>query len=200
MTPPILIEIQYQVNEDFMARPIRCEISVYSIYNVHPVVLVFVIKGFFNNATKEKFNTSNTEYALKTSLKFWAEECLLLSSTSISKHITRLPMDKLVALGYVPTSGALSLTALEYKSDPTVKRIYSVINNRANVTDQILEHTKRQLTSILEEEDNIEDSNITIIKNRIQEGIQFIDGQRSTLSNSQVNKKKYTEEDFIFIY
>jgi hypothetical protein len=48
--PPILIELQYQVNQDFMLRLIKYSFNAYKRYKVLPIVLVIVTKSFSSAA------------------------------------------------------------------------------------------------------------------------------------------------------
>ncbi|KAI8050003.1 hypothetical protein BDF21DRAFT_432736 [Thamnidium elegans] len=157
-----------------MTSLIRSSTSVYNRYKVLPIVLIFAIKGFSDNTTKEEFTTNKRQYLLKISSKFWAKECSLSSIASINEHIIQSPTDESVVLGYFLISGSLSLMLLEHKSNPTVQLIYNITmqiflregNGKASkkiVTDQILEDTKRQLEKILEE-DTTQEPDIKKIK------------------------------------
>ncbi|KAI9355169.1 hypothetical protein BD770DRAFT_391337 [Pilaira anomala] len=53
--PPILVEVQHQVDQRFMLRLINYCANVYERYEVLPVVLVFVVEKFSNTILKKSF-------------------------------------------------------------------------------------------------------------------------------------------------
>jgi hypothetical protein len=139
-----------------MRRLIKCSLSAYSRYKVHPVVLIFAIKGFSGTAIEKEFAIASKKFFFKTDSKFWAKECLLLSSKSILDFINQSPMDPIVAIWYFLTSGAVSLASLKYQSDPTVQLLYhiskKIVMNERDKKDKfvnpILEGVKKQLKKL----------------------------------------------------
>jgi hypothetical protein len=75
--PPILFEVQNQVNHEFMNRVIGYSLSAYCRYKVYPIVLIFAIKSI---EVEEEFVVANKKPFLEIESKFWAKKCFLLSS------------------------------------------------------------------------------------------------------------------------
>ncbi|ORE00691.1 hypothetical protein BCV72DRAFT_178336, partial [Rhizopus microsporus var. microsporus] len=82
--PPILIEIQYRVNQEFMLRLINYASDVYKRYKMLPIVLVIVTKSFSSAEFQNEFTVSAEGLLLETGCKFWAKKCFLLTADAVS--------------------------------------------------------------------------------------------------------------------
>ncbi|KAI8085507.1 hypothetical protein BDF21DRAFT_328178, partial [Thamnidium elegans] len=118
--PPILIGIQYLVDQDFMLRLIRYASSTYDRYRVFPLVLVIAIKGFSSTTFRREFTVSSKGFLLEANCLFWAKQCLLLSADSIVGHLNQTMLGPMVALGYVITSHPPCLVPTQHKDNPTL--------------------------------------------------------------------------------
>ncbi|KAG2221286.1 hypothetical protein INT45_000199 [Circinella minor] len=68
--PPILIECQYHVNQDFMLRVIQYSSNVYRRYKMLPIVLAIVTKSFSKEKFQDEFTTSKDGFLLDASYSF----------------------------------------------------------------------------------------------------------------------------------
>jgi ElaB/YqjD/DUF883 family membrane-anchored ribosome-binding protein len=216
--PPILIEFQDKVSCDFMARLIKYSLSAYGRYKIYPIVLIFAIKGFSSAVVEKDFTVASKKFFLKTDSKFWAKECLLLSSKSILGYVGESPMNPIVAMGYFITSGAVSLASLKHQSDPTVRLLYQTSkqlimnemdkkNKSVKSIGSVLENIKRQIENIVDEDENTSRSAVKKIKHSIEKSLELINEQSKQLeceniaesSQSSITGNKYTEKDILFI-
>lgn len=107
--PPVLIEVQNQVDQRFMLRLINYCANVYDRYEVLPVVLVFVVEKFSNTIFEESFvEKANAPYILETQCEHWAKSANFVSAKSIENYIQG-SMDPFVALAYFTSSQAQNL-------------------------------------------------------------------------------------------
>jgi hypothetical protein len=97
--PPVLIELQYQVDQDFMLRIIKYASHVYKWYKVLPVIVVFVTKSFSSADFQREFITLKNSVLLEAICQFWAKRCFLLTPDAFRKHSNTRPLDPIVALG-----------------------------------------------------------------------------------------------------
>lgn len=71
--PSILIELQYQVDQNFMLRLIKYASHTYIRYKVLPTVLVVVIKSFSSADFQREFTISRNGLLLEASCKSWVK-------------------------------------------------------------------------------------------------------------------------------
>ncbi|KAI8971788.1 hypothetical protein BDF20DRAFT_804410, partial [Mycotypha africana] len=104
--PPILIEIQRQIDQDFMIRLVHFCTCVYKRYRILPVVLIIVLDDFTDDLLKEGlldsdsfgFNNDN-EFLVKIQSTCWAKECFSITKNSITQHVNNgKPMSPLLLL------------------------------------------------------------------------------------------------------
>ncbi|KAI9262866.1 hypothetical protein EDC94DRAFT_518636, partial [Helicostylum pulchrum] len=100
--PPILIESQYYVDQDFMLRLISYSSNSYKRYKVLPIILVIVTKSFSKANFQDEFTTSSEGFLLQASCRFWAKQCFLLTAGAVSNYsyCHQITLDPMVALGY----------------------------------------------------------------------------------------------------
>ncbi|KAI7848389.1 hypothetical protein BDC45DRAFT_450383, partial [Circinella umbellata] len=97
--PPILIECQYYVNQDFMLRLIQYASNVYRRYKMMPIVLAIVTKSFSKAKFQDEFTTSKDGFLLGADCKFWAKKCFLLTADAVSNHFQQETLNPMAALG-----------------------------------------------------------------------------------------------------
>ncbi|KAI8094281.1 hypothetical protein BDF21DRAFT_331095 [Thamnidium elegans] len=125
--PPILIEIQNCVDQNFLSRLIRYCTYVCGRYKVFPVVFLVVVKCFSSIAFETEFVTDNSAYLFETECKHWAKKCYFISAKPIKEHVKQTPMNQLVALGCFMTKQSRCLLSLDYSFDPTVRLLYILV-------------------------------------------------------------------------
>ncbi|KAI8056512.1 uncharacterized protein B0P05DRAFT_517661 [Gilbertella persicaria] len=84
--PPILIELQYQVDQDFMLRLITYASHTYKRYKVLPIILVIVTKSLSSADFQREFTISRNGLLLEASCnsnKYWSKSVIILFSRSI---------------------------------------------------------------------------------------------------------------------
>ncbi|CAO3659669.1 unnamed protein product [Rhizopus stolonifer] len=86
LPPPILIEVQYQVNQEFMLKLINYASNVYKRYKALPIVLVIVTKSFSSAEFQNEFTVS-AERQLSTPKKGFSQ---LNRFKRISKTVTEV--------------------------------------------------------------------------------------------------------------
>lgn len=124
--PPLLIEMQYLFDQDFMLRLIRYGSSTYDRYRVLPLILVIVTKGFSSTTFRREFTVSSNGFLLEVSCLLWAKQCLLLSAESINGHLNQATLDPMVALGYLVTNHPSCQMPPQHQANPTLMMLYSV--------------------------------------------------------------------------
>ncbi|KAG2224029.1 hypothetical protein INT45_009615 [Circinella minor] len=100
--PPILIEVQHTVDNDFVLRLMTYAISVYRQYNkTPPIILTFY------------------------SCQPWAKACYFVTESSIQSSL-KLPLPPFVALSTFFFGQYPSLSANPYNTDATIQLLYSI--------------------------------------------------------------------------
>lgn len=128
--PPVLVEIQNKVNEDFIGRAIKYCISLKEEYGVQPIMLIFSIKGFANERLKSRFINTNNFYLDDVSCGFWAQKCQIISPNSIENHLLQTPLNPLVALEHFLSQQKRSILSMDKKEDPTIQLMYQVAKEK----------------------------------------------------------------------
>ncbi|KAG0735436.1 hypothetical protein G6F57_013082 [Rhizopus arrhizus] len=105
--PPILIELQYQVDQDFMLRLIKYASHTFKRYKVLPIILVIVTKSFSSADFQREFTISRNGLLLEASCKFWAKQCVLLTANAVSNNLNKGTLDPMIALGLFLTRHGL---------------------------------------------------------------------------------------------
>lgn len=123
--PPILIELQYQVDQDFMLRLIKYASHTYSYYKALPIVLVIVTKSISSVDFQREFTISRNGLLLEASCKFWAKQCVLLSANALSNHLNQGTLDPMIALGLFLTRHGLYQIPKHYRSDAALMLLSS---------------------------------------------------------------------------
>ncbi|KAG1442953.1 hypothetical protein G6F56_010852 [Rhizopus delemar] len=124
--PPILVEVQHQVDQRFMLRLINYCANIYERYEVLPVVLVFVVEKFSNTILEKSFIAKESApYILETQCEHWAKSANFVSAKSIENYIQD-SMDPFVALAYFTSSQAQDLKSLTFAADSTVRFLWSI--------------------------------------------------------------------------
>ncbi|KAI8983919.1 hypothetical protein BDF20DRAFT_857021 [Mycotypha africana] len=213
--PPILIESQYYVDQDFMIRLISYSSNVYKRYKVLPIVLVIVTKSFSKASFKNEFNTSSDGFLLEASCKFWAKQCFLLTADAVSNYSYggQAALGPMVALGYFTTHHTLQQIPSHHCANPTLKLLLTIVKGllsddsdeviRKSSTTYLINQIKRSLEHIIA--DSPDDSTNKKIKTYVEEGLLSIEQLQSDLdSNDKDNIEEstadmYTAEDFQFI-
>ncbi|KAG1446004.1 hypothetical protein G6F55_011725 [Rhizopus delemar] len=200
--PPILIEVQNKVNQDFISRLIRYCTFVYSHYKFLPIVFVIAINGFTSIALEADFDTSSIGFLLESSSKFWAKKFLLISAKSIKEQIKQEPMEPLAVLGYFMVSQETSLMALKG----------GVEKDKADAINEVFNETKKLFKEIVDSEDSNLVNIVRTAKAYARDGIEFINQQQkkfekdildpTIVHKSQGNENQqimYSNKDMTFI-
>ncbi|KAI8047340.1 hypothetical protein BDF21DRAFT_352390, partial [Thamnidium elegans] len=144
--PPVLIEIQQKVNEDFLSRVIKYCLSLKEEHGVLPVMLIISVKGFTNKDFLSQLVNNNNHYLDTIPCQFWAKECYCLSSKSIEYHLSQNPLNPLVAIGHFFTQQKKSILFIDKKFDPSIKLLYKIakekFENECQVEEEKLEVIK----------------------------------------------------------
>lgn len=156
VVPPVLIEVQYQVNQDFMIRLISYACNAYRRYGKLPIVLVIVTKSFSSTKFQNEFSITSEGFLLEASCKFWAQQCFLLTAYAVSNHFNEQTLHPLAALGYFLTHYTLHQIPPHHWQNPTLKLIFSTVKDVLSKEDNdmiyktsvryIMDQTKRQRT------------------------------------------------------
>ncbi|KAI8881626.1 hypothetical protein K501DRAFT_156488, partial [Backusella circina FSU 941] len=121
LLPPVLIELQYQVNQDFMLRLINYALNVYKRYKSLPIVLVIVTKSFSSAKFQNEFTITSEGFLLEASCKFWAKQCFLLTADAVSNHFNQKTLHPMAALGYFLTHHTLHQIPRHHWQNPMLK-------------------------------------------------------------------------------
>ncbi|CEG62933.1 hypothetical protein RMATCC62417_00161 [Rhizopus microsporus] len=210
--PPILIEFQYQVNQDFMLRLINYSSNVYKRYKLFPIVLVIVTKSFSSAKFQSEFTISSKGSLLEASCKFWAKQCFLLTADAVSNNFHCETLDPMKILGYFLTHHALHQIPRHHWQNPTLMLLSStakdIVSKEGNDmiyksnTRYIVNQAKGTLGKIIEENDNHEtNSQKKKIRNYAKEGLLSIEQLEKDLGDNEQSDttNKYAIEDIKFI-
>ncbi|CAO0793162.1 unnamed protein product [Mucor circinelloides] len=133
LLPPILIELQYQVDQDFMLRLIAYASHTYKRYKVLPIILVIVTKSFSSADFQREFTISRNGLLLEASCKFWAKKCVLLTANAVSTHLNQEILDPMIALGLFLTRHELYQIPEHHRSDAALMLLSSTAKERDSV-------------------------------------------------------------------
>ncbi|CEG80113.1 hypothetical protein RMATCC62417_14494 [Rhizopus microsporus] len=146
--PPVLIEVQKLVDQNFMARLITYSINVFMRYKVHPIVLVFCVDKVCQ-AVMGTFEQSKTKVNMfETTCYHWAKNCYLISNKIINPALNNKSsdnMDPIVAMQYFLGSQQRSIMALDFYDDPTIIELYKVAKIE---TEKYVEASNSQLNAL----------------------------------------------------
>ncbi|KAI7890660.1 uncharacterized protein EV154DRAFT_387163, partial [Mucor mucedo] len=116
--PPILIEVQYHVDQEFMFRLLKYCSNVYFRYKEQPVVLVIVTKSISSSEFKNEFDLHADGLLLEAVSKFWAKRCYLLTSDAVYNHFDKANLNPMAALAYFFTHHTMTQVPRQHWGDP----------------------------------------------------------------------------------
>ncbi|CEP10968.1 hypothetical protein [Parasitella parasitica] len=164
-SPPILVEVQYQLNQEFMLRLIKYGSNVDKRYKALPSVLVIVTKSFSSAEFQDEFTASADDGPLlETVYKFWAKKCFLLTAGAVSNHFQKATLNPMAALGYFITLHTMTQVPQQHWRDPTLALVFRIVDNILAKEDNdiilnsdtkyFLNQVKRHLEEIIEDSKN----------------------------------------------
>jgi hypothetical protein len=122
--PPIIVEVQKNINEKYMSRAARFSILVYEKYSKYPVVLIIGVSTVTTSVTSKLAPATPYLYSLEVPCLFWAKRCLLISSITLSKIESTEQLDPLAAIDMFLCSQKLSIIHLDCGSDDSTMKLY----------------------------------------------------------------------------
>ncbi|KAG1441315.1 hypothetical protein G6F56_011539 [Rhizopus delemar] len=207
--PPVIIEIQYMVNQEFIYRLINYASNAFDRYKVSPVILVIVTNSFCSAEFQNQFTINeNNTCLLEASCKLWAKKCVFLTPELVSTHFNDEDLNPMAALGFFVTKHNVNEMPEKNRTDPTYVLLSSVVNcillkDGAENIDKSslsyhLQQIKRNFESILEDD---EDPGENETKKCVKEGLLWVEKLENEFEIESLNSpiKKYTEEDAAFI-
>lgn len=213
--PPILIEVQYQVNQEFMLRLIKSGSNIYKRYKALPIVLVIVTKSFSSAEFQDEFTPSADGLLLETFCKFWAKKCYMLTADAVSNDFQKAKLNPMAALGYFTTLHTMTQVPKQHWRDPTLALVSRIVDDilakkdNDNIlksdTKYFLDQVKRHLDEIIKDNKNQGTGSKTKTVNHAEEGLISIkqienDLEDNNSSEGEVNDPKmYTIDDAEFI-
>ncbi|KAI8147180.1 hypothetical protein BJV82DRAFT_598083 [Fennellomyces sp. T-0311] len=123
--PPIIVEIQHRVSEDFIKRTIGYSLQAFKRYECGPVVLI-ICTSSLSTSLKDDCTVSKRAACFEIPCRFWAQECLIVCKESIQTDDTTTPLDPFVALGLFLSHGAQSLVGTPNSDDMTMKQLFKL--------------------------------------------------------------------------
>ncbi|RCH92687.1 hypothetical protein CU098_004104, partial [Rhizopus stolonifer] len=127
--PPVLVEIQRDINHNFIDRLIGYSLHVKKEYKIKPFVLVFGIGKTCNNI-KSKFKATQHLFAKQLVCDHWAEKCFIVNSDTICEDNKELPLLPLLAIGIFLCYQKPSLISIEHKDDITIQKLYKIVKEQ----------------------------------------------------------------------
>ncbi|KAI8977685.1 hypothetical protein BDF20DRAFT_976201 [Mycotypha africana] len=125
--PPIMIEVQKDINEKYMCRAVKYSTLVYEKYEKYPVVLIVGVSSVTALVNNILAPATSHPFSKEISSLFWAKRCLLMSSTTLSTVESSQQLDPLAAIGLFLCSQKLSITHLvSGGQDATMKLLYKI--------------------------------------------------------------------------
>lgn len=126
---PILVEVQCDINEDFIARLVSYSLQLKQEYGQLPKVLVISIKSI-TTEVKSKFKNLENNCMYTMNCDFWAESCQIISAESIQTHLNKNPLNKLAALGHFLIQQKRNILSIGQKHDPTIQLLYQILKDK----------------------------------------------------------------------
>lgn len=136
--PPILLEIQYTVDSDFLLRLISYSVSAIRLHNtLPPIILIFAVSSIKYEVKKWITINKDHHFLLQYPCQPWTQRCYFVSNDSITSSLKR-PLDPFVALSMFLTSQHTSLLTNPYRDDTTVQQLYAIA--KRIFQDQVSKH------------------------------------------------------------
>ena len=82
---PVLVEVQCNMNEEFIAKLITYSLQLKQEYGQLSKILVITIKSI-TAKVKSKFKNLGNECMYTMNCDYWAESCQIISAETIGKH------------------------------------------------------------------------------------------------------------------
>ncbi|KAI8393780.1 uncharacterized protein BYT42DRAFT_552218 [Radiomyces spectabilis] len=161
--PPVLVEVQYSVDNKFLHRLVRyCE-EIITAYDVPPVVMVIAIHECSRSVLKAAKTDKKKTFFFKLPCYPWAEECFILSKESICAHLQKTPLEPIVALGSFFVDQKQALVEHDHHDDPTIKQLYHIagriVQNQVTVEETRID----QLLRVIHEAESFSDKAISTL-------------------------------------
>jgi hypothetical protein len=122
--PPIVVEVQQIVNEDFISQAIRYCLNVHQQCKEHPILLIFCIKNVASKSLASKFiSHSQFPYCLQAPSDHFAKDVILATYGSIHEESNRDKLLPISALSNLFTSGERSILTICTMNDPMTSRL-----------------------------------------------------------------------------
>lgn len=119
---PIIIEVQSNVNNEFLKRAVGYCLQASSRFDVDPIMLIICVEKL-NQEIKDDVVDSRLPGIYSYFCKPWAAECLIICQESLAQTLT-IPLDPLVAIGLFLTNRSMSIIDRPYGSDPTIQYLH----------------------------------------------------------------------------
>ncbi|KAG2236245.1 hypothetical protein INT48_008605 [Thamnidium elegans] len=126
---PVLVEVQCNVNEEFITRLIGYSLQLKQEYGQLPKILVITIKSI-TAEIKSKFNNLENERIYTMNCDYWAESCQIISAETIQTQLNNNPLNKLVALGHFLIHQKRNILSISQKHDPTIQLLYQISKDK----------------------------------------------------------------------
>jgi hypothetical protein len=124
--PPVLIEVQHTIDNDFVLRLMTYAISVYRQYNQKPPILItFAISSMKYEVSKKTTRNKRLPFLLQYPCKPWARACYFVNDGSLQSSLV-LPLPPFVALSSFFIGQHPSLLVNPYHADLTIQLLYSI--------------------------------------------------------------------------
>ncbi|KAG1167589.1 hypothetical protein G6F46_011503 [Rhizopus delemar] len=130
--PPVLVEIQFNINQNFIDRLLIYSSNVKKEFKIKPVVLIFGVGKTCNYITSD-FETTQYSFVKQLTCKYWAESCFIIDRGTIAEdnvcNQTNLQFQKVINVVKAMPDSLLKKRALAYADDrflytSTCKRKY----------------------------------------------------------------------------
>lgn len=125
--PPVLLEIQHTVTEEFMCRVILYSLNIFREYKKYPIVVIICVQKVSSGQLKKFTPLKKLPFVLTMSCGHWARECLMVTRNSIAELVDPTSNDDLhplVALAHLFTTGERNILSLDHWKDPTIINLF----------------------------------------------------------------------------
>ncbi|KAI9264933.1 hypothetical protein BDA99DRAFT_571288 [Phascolomyces articulosus] len=122
---PVLIEVQRNVDQEFLLRLISYSVCAQRKYKKPPVILVFVISTI-NPAIRDQMVTNQEKaFLMDFPCDVWAHSCHFVDATSIADKLS-VPLHPFLALSSFLIDEQPSLLTHTSQPDPTIRKLYTL--------------------------------------------------------------------------
>ncbi|CAO3612760.1 unnamed protein product [Cunninghamella blakesleeana] len=147
--PPVIVEVENKVNDDFIRRLMGHSLSVIKKYSMLPIVLIFSITFMRSDISQRMKKSKCCPFLLHFPCQPWAKSCYFVDRQLLEKEVNQ-PLDPFVAFCHFLLRQDQSIQNSPFPTDPTMQYLYqlthqlnSTISKKDQAVDDILSFSRQ---------------------------------------------------------